>query len=178
MPSFIHNISRLSTAAVRVRFQVKSCGICGGRSGTEAGFLRVTSVPPANSHSNNCSIVINGRRYMLSILRASLHNKLKNLCITEMWSYPEQMSLYSSVSIVTGYELNDWCSSQNCSRLHYIQKYSGDHPAFDLIASAGGSHVSFQAACSPIIPLKLGIYVLPLLRDCISKHKEMKHQAN
>jgi hypothetical protein len=32
---------RLHTAVARVRYQVKSCGICGGQSGTEAGFLRV-----------------------------------------------------------------------------------------------------------------------------------------
>jgi hypothetical protein len=31
----------LPTAAVRVRSQVRSCGIFGGQSGTEAGFLRV-----------------------------------------------------------------------------------------------------------------------------------------
>jgi hypothetical protein len=32
---------RLPTAAARVRAQVRSCGICGGRSGAGAGFLRV-----------------------------------------------------------------------------------------------------------------------------------------
>jgi hypothetical protein len=32
---------RLPTSAAHVRSQVTSCGICGGQSGTEAGFLRV-----------------------------------------------------------------------------------------------------------------------------------------
>jgi hypothetical protein len=32
---------RLPTAAAWVRFQVRSCGICGGRSDIGAGFLRV-----------------------------------------------------------------------------------------------------------------------------------------
>jgi hypothetical protein len=32
---------RLPTAAAQVRSQVRSCGICGGQSGTEAGFLRI-----------------------------------------------------------------------------------------------------------------------------------------
>jgi hypothetical protein len=48
---------RLPTAAVRVRL----CGICGGHSGTNAGFLRVlrfplSSIPPIAPHSS--SIII------------------------------------------------------------------------------------------------------------------------
>jgi hypothetical protein len=39
-------ISRwLPTAAARVRSQVRSCGICGGQSGTVAGFLQVLRFP-------------------------------------------------------------------------------------------------------------------------------------
>jgi hypothetical protein len=36
---------RLPIAAARVRSQVSSCGMCGGQSGTEAGFLRVLRCP-------------------------------------------------------------------------------------------------------------------------------------
>jgi hypothetical protein len=35
----------LSTTAAQVRSQVTSCGICGGQSGTGAGFLRVLRFP-------------------------------------------------------------------------------------------------------------------------------------
>jgi hypothetical protein len=66
------------TALISVRFQnafrcklgiklgVKSCGICGGHRGTEAGFSSSTSVSPANPHSTDCFTFINrpnsGRR--------------------------------------------------------------------------------------------------------------------
>jgi hypothetical protein len=36
---------RLATAAARVRARVMSCGICGGKSGIRAGFLRVLRFP-------------------------------------------------------------------------------------------------------------------------------------
>jgi hypothetical protein len=46
------------TAAAWVRAQVRSCGICGGQSGTEGRFSPSTSVSPANSHSTDCSTLI------------------------------------------------------------------------------------------------------------------------
>jgi hypothetical protein len=36
---------RLPTAAARVRAQVRSCGICGGQSGTGANILRILRFP-------------------------------------------------------------------------------------------------------------------------------------
>jgi hypothetical protein len=47
---------RLPTAAARVRSQVRSCGICGGQSGTEADFLRVLQFPPTPPHSSSSII--------------------------------------------------------------------------------------------------------------------------
>jgi hypothetical protein len=41
----------LPTAAARVRAQVRSCGICGGQSGS-------TSVSPARHHSTDCSTLV------------------------------------------------------------------------------------------------------------------------
>jgi hypothetical protein len=50
---------RLPTATAGVRARVKSSGICGGQSGTRAGFLRVVRfslpirIPPVSPHSSS-----------------------------------------------------------------------------------------------------------------------------
>jgi hypothetical protein len=49
---------RLPTGNARVRAQVKSCAICGGQSGTEAGSLPVLRFPLPLNHSTNCSTII------------------------------------------------------------------------------------------------------------------------
>jgi hypothetical protein len=53
---------RLLSAAVRVRAQVRSCGICGGQSGIGADFLRVLLFPmsihnPPNTPKSPSSII-------------------------------------------------------------------------------------------------------------------------
>jgi hypothetical protein len=48
----------LLTAAARVRARVKSCGICGGQSGTGASFLRVHRFPLPLIQSTNYSTSI------------------------------------------------------------------------------------------------------------------------
>jgi hypothetical protein len=65
---------RLPTAAALVRAQVMSCGICGGQSGTGAGFLRVLRfplplIPPTDAHLG----IKSGRRVLLTTSPPSMN---------------------------------------------------------------------------------------------------------
>jgi hypothetical protein len=50
---------RLPTSAAWVRSQVRSCGVCGGQSGTRAGFPRVLRFPliPPTAPQSSSSII-------------------------------------------------------------------------------------------------------------------------
>jgi hypothetical protein len=54
----------LPTAAAQVRAKVSSCGICGGQSGTGAGFLRIlrfhlsSFFPPTAPYSSRARILM------------------------------------------------------------------------------------------------------------------------
>jgi hypothetical protein len=81
---------RLPTAAARVRPQVRSCGNCGGQSGTGGGFLRVLRfplpvlIPPTTPHSSSSIIrgwysrPVSGRRTKWTQSHPTKHeNKIK-----------------------------------------------------------------------------------------------------
>jgi hypothetical protein len=62
VPQFRRVVSRrVPITAARSRAKIRSCGICGGQSGTREGFLRVLRfplpilIPPTASHNNHLS---------------------------------------------------------------------------------------------------------------------------
>jgi hypothetical protein len=90
---------RLPTAAARVPAPVKSCGICGGQSGTGAGFLRVLRFPlailiaPTAPHSSSSIIRgwYNKASYwpMYQVDSVSAHPKKNKKKKTHMFSHAD-----------------------------------------------------------------------------------------
>jgi hypothetical protein len=67
---------RLLTAEAWVQFQVSSCGICGGQSGTGTDFYLSTSVLPCHYHSSIASFNSTFRTphmYTVTLLYNSQH---------------------------------------------------------------------------------------------------------
>jgi hypothetical protein len=122
-----HSSGRLPTATTRVRAQVRSYGICGGQSGTGAGFLRVFRFPHANSYSNNCSIFIIIYQWVAD-LRSGLTqphkiNKIIHLCENlkscktmnrpRSAKPPIQTPLWRWVPAFRAYQIRVWLQSLN-----------------------------------------------------------------
>jgi hypothetical protein len=57
---------RLPTAWARLRARPKSCGICGGQSGTAVCFLQILCFHSTLIHCINCSTIITNYRQVLS----------------------------------------------------------------------------------------------------------------
>jgi hypothetical protein len=78
---------RIPTAAAKVRARVRSCGICGGRSDTVAGFLRVLrfplpSIPPTAAHLSSfiipgtiCQVVAS---IIVDLVRPAMYQYMTN----------------------------------------------------------------------------------------------------
>jgi hypothetical protein len=95
---------RLPIAAARIRAQVRSCGVCGGRSDTGAGSLRVLRfplsilTPPTAPHSS-------------SIVRGWYNRPVISRCIKWTQSHPTPRNLrnYTDCTVLS----HPYCSSDD-----------------------------------------------------------------
>jgi hypothetical protein len=72
-----HNRFPLPAVSCRLQAQVRSCGICGGQSGTGAGFLRVLPfplpiIPLSAPHSSSIIIMVSRIGQMVAVVPSGL----------------------------------------------------------------------------------------------------------
>jgi hypothetical protein len=166
---------RIPTAAARVRAQVRSCGICGGWSGTGAGFLRVLRfplpilIPSAAPHSS--SIIrgwynrpVSGRHTKWTqshpTQRNQKENKLKivNFIVFYVYYLQQYTNFYSSsskrciVRVIWNAGSNTECTKYGVTFTHIPDVQPNDVVCFNLVFCENGGYETLSHYSTPYNP--------------------------